>query len=79
MAGTCKRCKGETTNTRGASMLGLCHACEHGYKTDHQPLDGLTHDEVLILDTYNAEVERGIVHTAEWSRRMEEFQQRFNS
>lgn len=42
-------------------------------------LGGLTRDEVQVLDVYNAEVERGIVHTAEWSRRMEEFQQRFDS
>lgn len=29
MAGTCKRCKGQTTDTRGASPEGLCFGCQH--------------------------------------------------
>lgn len=42
-------------------------------------LEGLTPDEVRVLDTYNAEVVRGIVHTTEWDQQMEEMQKRFNS
>lgn len=34
--------------------------------------------EVEMLATYNSEKARGLVHTPEWSARMEEFQRRFN-
>lgn len=30
MAGVCKQCGGETTNTRASSKYGLCFGCEHG-------------------------------------------------
>lgn len=30
MAGTCKQCGGQTTNTRAKSALGKCFNCEHG-------------------------------------------------
>lgn len=44
-----------------------------------QELPGLTREEVRILDAYNAEVDRGIVHTNEWAQQMEELQKRFDS
>lgn len=30
MAGRCKKCGRETTNTRAASLAGQCWGCEHG-------------------------------------------------
>lgn len=39
-----------------------------GENTNDLPI---TDQEREILDTYEAEVERGIVHTAIWTRRME--------
>lgn len=38
----------------------------------------LTETELHDLATYNAEVSRGILHTARWKIRMAELQQRFN-
>lgn len=82
MAGICRRCKGGTTDTRAASINGLCFGCEHGMNPNRirtKPLPGLTREEVTTLGRYNAEVDRGIVHTAEWDRQMEILQMRFDS
>jgi len=41
MAGICKRCKGETTDTRAASPTGLCFGCQHN------PCQGTIHGCLL--------------------------------
>ena len=40
---------------------------------------GLTAEQVSKLATYNAEVHRGLVHTAEYAAEMVELQRRFDA
>lgn len=35
MAGVCRQCKGQTTNTRAASATGLCFGCERTTTMEH--------------------------------------------
>lgn len=37
MAGTCKKCRCQTTNTRAASPSGLCFNCQHGLVREAPP------------------------------------------
>jgi hypothetical protein len=41
-------------------------------------LFGLTEHEMHVLETYNGEINRGIVHTEEWCAAMRELQRRYN-
>lgn len=51
------------------------------HKTPHEvnPEWGLNHYDLQTLATYNAERGRGIVHTKEWTLKMEGLQQRFDA
>lgn len=46
--------------------------------TDEPETFGLTGEEVRLLATFNAERHRGLVHTPEYSERMDELQRRFD-
>lgn len=43
-----------------------------------EELFGLTEGEMRVLETYNSEINRGVVHTEEWRAAMRELQRRYD-